>query len=140
MEIERPFAASTFLYDSKKHEVLLHLRDGNARSNRNKWSFFGGRAKGEETPVECAKREILEELSINIEATEFNYLRHYRTEDENRMPWQYVFYIENDMPKSKMKLTEGADFDWIYLDKAFDLDLTDDARESLRVFIEKIRK
>jgi 8-oxo-dGTP pyrophosphatase MutT (NUDIX family) len=142
MEIKRPFAANGFLYNPKKQEVLLHLRDGNTRSNPNKWSFFGGRGEGEETPAQCCVREIAEELTISIKEEDLVHLRDYFSEhdEKDQSHHQYSFYTESDLPKSKMKLTEGADFDWVSLSKVFEYDLGDEVRKSLKVFVENINK
>jgi hypothetical protein len=37
-----------------------------------------------------------------------------------------------------MMLGEGADFDWIPLDKAFDYDLTEKTERDLKTFIAKL--
>jgi len=138
MEVKRPFAANGFLYNPASKEVLLHLRDGNTQWSPHKWSFFGGRAEGDEEPVECFVREIGEELMVTIDPKDAVFLRQH--DDENDENWrQYSFYIESDMPKSAMTLTEGADFDWIPIKKIFDYDLADEVRTSLELFVSKIR-
>jgi len=142
MEIKTPFAANGFLYNPKKQEILLHLRDGNTKFNPNKWSFFGGAAEEGETPEQCAAREMKEELCIDVPVDKLIYLRDYVAKDypeTTKSKYQHSFYIESDMPKSKMKLTEGADFDWVPLNKIFDLDLGDEIRKSLKLFVEKIK-
>ena len=46
-------------------KILFQLRDENGR-NPNKWGIFGGGIKKGETPVKAIKRELKEELGINI--------------------------------------------------------------------------
>jgi len=139
MKIKRPFAANGFLYNPKTREVLLHLRDGNTKWSPHKWSFFGGRAEEGETPIECFVREIGEELTITVKPEDVVFLRSH--DDENNPDWhQYSFYAESDLSKSAMKLTEGADFDWIPLEKVFAHDLVDEVRASLQLFIKKAER
>ena len=48
-------------------KYLLQLRDNNRYINEyNRWGFFGGQKKQSETPLECIKREIYEELGYNL--------------------------------------------------------------------------
>lgn len=48
--------------------------------------------------------------------------------------------MESDMPKEQMTLGEGADFDWIALEKVFEYNLTDKTRRDLQYFIKLIKK
>lgn len=52
----------------KDNKVLLALRS-NTMSNPNKWEFPGGKLKGNETAWESLKREIAEELNLDIRLT-----------------------------------------------------------------------
>lgn len=129
-------ASNGFLYNPDKKEVLLHLRDGHARVYPHKWSFFGGRAEGGETPVENFVREVDEELTINIDPKDCVLLNEYFIPEENLR--EYSFYVISRLPKSAMKLTEGADFDWVPLDKVFTYDLAPHIKESLQIFVNKL--
>jgi 8-oxo-dGTP pyrophosphatase MutT (NUDIX family) len=143
METKKSFASNGFLYNPKKQEVLLHLRDGHATTNPNKWAFFGGAGEGGETAAECCSREIKEELNIDIPVEDLILLRDYLIPDyitEKRCEHQHSYYIESDIPKSEMILSEGADFDWVPLDKVFEYDMSDETVESLKMFIEKIEE
>lgn len=137
-EIKKPFASNGFLWNPAKQEVLLHLRDGNTKVAPHKWAFFGGAGEEGETPMQAFIREIAEELSIDIQEKDilFFYERPVTWPTPRKTKYLYSFYVLSDMPKSEMKLTEGADFDWVWIGKVFDINLTEDARKSLKVFIE----
>lgn len=59
--------AAIIIYDGK---VLIAQRANNQKL-AGKWEFPGGKIEPGETPEECLKREIKEELGINIEVDEF---------------------------------------------------------------------
>jgi len=130
------FYSGGFLYNPQAQAVLLHLRDNQTPNNPNKWAFFGGQNEGAESPENCFIRELGEELGIIIEKGTPQYLCDYL--NINRGTWRYIFYIESNKSKADMKLTEGADFDWIPLSKVFSYDLTDKTKRDLKRFIIKL--
>lgn len=131
-----PFYSGGFLYDSKTGSVLLHKRDFNTDINPGKWGFFGGLGEGIETPKQAFQREIREELGIEIADADIVPLRDYR--NEVRRTHRNVFFVNSNLPKSRMRLMEGADFDWISLDGVFEYDLTDKTADDLKFFRDRI--
>lgn len=132
----KTFFAGGFLYNPKTKEVLLHKRDEKTDVNPNKWGFFGGSSEGDETPVQTFIREMKEELGITLAESEIIPLCDY--ENIKRNTHRYVFYVVSEKKKSEMVLGEGADFDWILLDRVFEYDLTDKTIVDLNTFIETI--
>lgn len=130
------FYAGGFFYNPKTRSVLLHKRDNKAPVNPDKWGFFGGENEGDEAPVQTFQRELSEELNIEVEKKQIKPLCDYFNQE--RGIHRYVFLIEGDFDKSKMKLAEGEDFDWISLDKVFEYDLTEKTVRDLKAFIHKI--
>ncbi len=126
------FYAGGFLYNPKSGAVLLHKRDAMVKVNPNKWAFFGGLNKGREIPKETFVREIKEELNIEISPDQIVSLCDYF--NERLKTYRYAFYVESNLAKSQMRLGEGAGFDWIPIDKAFDFDLTEHTRRDLEFF------
>lgn len=132
------FYAGGFLYNPKNQTVLLHLRDGNTPVNPNMWGFFGGTSEGDESPRECCVREWREELGITIDPLNLTLLCDYLNTERNT--WRYVFYMESALKKEEMTLGEGADFDWIPLEKVFEYNLTDKTRHDLCYFVDMMKK
>lgn len=134
IDIKNKYYAGGFLYNPKTRAVLLHKRDLNTKVNPNKWAFFGGLNEGQETPQQTFAREINEELNIKISEDKIVPLCNYFNEE--LQTHRYVFYIESDLDKSQMNLTEGEDFDWIPLDKVFEYNLTDKTVKDLKLFLQ----
>lgn len=130
------FYSGGYLYNPKTQCVLLHLRDGNTKINPHQWAFFGGASEGEETPAETFIREIKEELGVDILPHEIKPLRDY-VNDEFGI-YRHVFFVESELHKKQMKLGEGADFDWIPLEKVLGYDITEKTREDMKYFISNI--
>ncbi len=126
------FYSGGFLYNPKKNMVLLHHRDEKAPVNPDVWAFFGGTSEPNETPKECFKREIAEELSIDISLDEIIPLTDYMNTDLNT--YRNVFYVVSELEKSQMKLNEGKDFDWVSLDNLDKYKLTELTKLDLQLF------
>jgi len=126
------FFAGGFLYNPQTNSVLLHKRDLKSKFNPSKWAFFGGKSEGDENPTEVFMREMREELGIEIPKDQMISLCDYLNEKFNTH--RYIFYVESDLKKDEMKLNEGADFDWIPLEKVFTYDLTEKTKRDLELF------
>lgn len=127
------FYAGGFLYNPVTKSVLLHKRDANTKINPNQWAFFGGLNEGKETPRQTFVRELKEELGIEIPEEKVIPLCDYLNEELKT--YRYVFFTESDLEKSQMHLTEGEGFDWILLNKVFDIDLTEKTERDLKTFL-----
>ena len=132
------FYAGGFFWRPKKREVFLHLRDSKTDIHPNQWGFFGGTSEDGETPLECFIRELREETGYESKPEEVKYLSDYF--NKQRGTHRYVFYIEKDIDKSELSLGEGADFEWIPLDKLGQYDLTEKTKMDLDTFCKSVLK
>lgn len=132
MKIEK-FYSGGFLYNSATKSVLLHKRDAKAKVNPNQWAFFGGLNEGNETPRQTFKRELKEELGVEVQENGIKPLCDYFNEELRT--YRYVFFVESNIQKSEMRLAEGEGFDWIPLDKVFEYDLTEKTARDLKAFM-----
>ncbi|MDP4180960.1 MAG: 8-oxo-dGTP diphosphatase MutT [Bacillota bacterium] len=55
----------------KKGDKILIAKRAQGEKLAGKWEFPGGKIENGETPVECIKREIREELDVEIEVLKF---------------------------------------------------------------------
>ena len=78
--------ARVILYNSENDAILLIHR---LKNGRDYWVIPGGGAKGNETPVETAIREINEELSIQLKPAALNQLFEYKSQED-----EHFFYAE----------------------------------------------
>ncbi len=65
MEVVRVAVAVIF---NKKNQVLIAKRASHQHQG-DKWEFPGGKVESNETPTEALKRELKEELGIDIQST-----------------------------------------------------------------------
>jgi len=123
--------ARGILFNPQTGRVLLQKRDGHAPVNPHQWGLFGGLGEHRETPEETLRRELREELGIDLEPGQLVPLWDYVSGSGVHL---FVFGLESHLSKEEMRLGEGEDFDWFPLDEAFRLDLTEGTRRDLQRF------
>ena len=72
--------------------------------------LFGGHREGDETFLDCAVRELHEELSYFISPDRFEHLWSYDGPDwvNERYTMHGEFFVVSDIPVNKVTVTEGA--------------------------------
>lgn len=130
-----PYFAGGFIYDREADAVLLHLRDGNTKHNPNKWAFFGGLAENEETARDCFRREVREEIGVELDERDVIELDHYMNPEFKT--YRYVFFAERPQREVKVRLTEGAGFGWVPVARLNDYELTSWTRKDMDTFLRK---
>ncbi len=81
--------------------VLLQHRDKNNKWNQNSWSEFGGQMEKSETPEETVKRELKEELGIEL--TDLKFFKKYDLEREKGIYEQFIFTASLDYSVQTLK-------------------------------------
>lgn len=126
---------TSLVYIKCQNKYLMLYRNKKKNDlNAGKWVGVGGKFEGDETPEQCARREIFEETGI--EEVELEYLGLVKFisdvwEDED----MYLFKgIMNDFPK-EFESNEG-DLVWIDEDKVMDLPMWEGDRVFLPELIE----
>ncbi len=84
------------------NQILLVLRDNkDSIPFPNTWNLLGGILENGESPEECIRREIREE--IEIELGNINYFQKYNIYDREH----YIFWKQIDLDLKQIKLNEG---------------------------------
>lgn len=102
------------------NKLLMHLRDNKpGLFNANMWDFPGGGREGNETPTECAMREIREEFGIDITPEVIIWEKEYPAQkDPNQKAIFMVAKVSDDVVK-RINLTEGQRWDLFDQDSFF---------------------
>ena len=98
---------TSILFINDRLEVLLLLRDNIPTiPYPNMWDLPGGHVEADETPEECIKREMAEEMGIDLE--NFHFFSAVAFSD--RM--EYVFWKQENLNIETICLTEGQKLRW----------------------------
>ena len=100
---------------NKKNEALLQLRDNKEGLSASGLLVFpGGHRDNEENLIECAKREFLEEMNLNVEVGKHLYTTDYFQLSSFNSSHQIIsiYYFVNALEKITAPLrTKPFDFD-----------------------------
>ncbi|HHW00123.1 MAG TPA: 8-oxo-dGTP diphosphatase MutT [Clostridiaceae bacterium] len=112
-------------------KVLIAQRAEN-QNQAGKWEFPGGKVEPGETPEECLKREIKEELGINIEVKDFfgESIYHYDTGAIKLIAYKAQW------TDGEYKLTAHSQIKWV---KPQELDNYDFAPADI-CFVERLKR
>jgi 8-oxo-dGTP diphosphatase len=112
-------------------QVLMYLRDSKpGLFNANMWDFAGGGREGDETPEECASREIQEEFGITLAPMSFIWKKEYPAQKD---PKQKAYFFVGNISQediAALKLTEGQQWALISQKEFFERDDVIDALKS----------
>lgn len=99
---------SGVLLKTVDNKLLLQLRDDRPDIvNPGMIAIFGGTAKANETPINCAKREIAEEVGLSVSNNDLNLLKIYSTTVPNvGKVRSHIFLVEN-VNQKKLQINEG---------------------------------
>ncbi len=105
-------------------EVLLGKRSKDEQTDTNKWGLLAGHVRAHEDKVETVKREIKEEINIDIQNEDIKRIG--KTElniEEHNSHLIYFYYIKVNIDISKCKLDkkEVTKLKWFKIDDVIDL-------------------
>ena len=112
--MDRPFVGVSVII-RKDNTYLLGLRKGSHGSGT--WAFPGGHLEKNESIVECAKREIKEELNVNLENI---IVKNYYTEDIFEGKHYITLYVEANIGNQiveNMEPHKCEELQWFYINE-----------------------
>ncbi len=123
------------LIDHNK-KILLQCRDKNNQWNRDTWSEFGGQMEKGETPEQTARREIKEE--VGIELTNLKFFKKYELKRKKGIYEAFFFTapltISVDNLRKQQK--EGKDLAFFTFQEIKNLKVADYTKKALEDFFE----
>ena len=112
-------------------KILLQHRSKDAARLPNYWAFFGGGIEQGESPTRALEREILEELSCQVQNPYLLLAQKYREEEDENTKYVFVEQYQ-DQP---LQLGEGQAMGWFDPDETRGLQMI----EHDRAVVERIR-
>lgn len=77
--------------------------------NQEEWILPGGRLDSGESPEEGLRREIQEELSIDVEIKSIISIDSYHGEGRSKVPKVFIFYSVIALPKQDIKINHEVE-------------------------------
>ena len=124
------------IFNDKK-EVLLMKRSKNSKNQALWWSQPGGAVDFNEKAINATKREIKEELGIEIDIwAEVSHIDHIlKKENQHWMAIPFLAKIKKGTPKI-MEIEKCDEIRWFSLDK-LPSKLTQTTKETIKSYLEK---
>ncbi|HJV34840.1 NUDIX domain-containing protein [Geomonas sp.] len=123
---------ASLLIINRDREILLLLRDDKPQIKYpGMWDIPGGNLEGDETPAECIRREIEEELGLAISNYELFQVKRF----PDRL--EYTFWMEADLDIAGITLTEGQKLAWFSEEQAASTELAFGFNATISAFFEK---
>jgi 8-oxo-dGTP pyrophosphatase MutT (NUDIX family) len=89
---------------------LLQLRNSDKKF-RHTWGFWGGMMEAGESPYECIRRELSEEIGFVPELQKLNPIDVYQSSDKNFYYYSFVAVVEHEfIPELN---NESAGYAWV---------------------------
>jgi len=136
---------------NNKNELLLQKRSASKKTHPNCWDISGaGHIKAEESVIEGAIRELKEELGVEAEEKNFEYIVTIKsTKNPKNMEFQYVYllhtdkeineYIFEDEEVSEVKYVYYKDLEKMVEEKVEGLLIHDEEYKMLFQYIRKYK-
>lgn len=91
---------------NEKNELLLERRSPNKKQGANKLSIVAGHVDAKEEEVLAAKRELSEEVGLDVSIDELTFIGSYKNEKENNKCFSYTYLVKTDKKIDEFILQE----------------------------------
>jgi len=120
--------------------ILLQYRDKDSKWNQDSWNEFGGQIEEGETPEEAVKRELKEELGIEL--ADLKFFKKYELQRQKEIYEQFVFTASLNCPLESLKKQqkEGKDLAFFNCEEIKNLKMAGYTREILEDFFKFFKK
>lgn len=127
--------AGIILIDNQ-NKVLLQHRDNNTSWYPDHWAIFGGQIEKGENPEQAAKREIKEE--IGIELVDLRFFKKYELKRKKGIYKAFFFTapLTISVDKLRNQQKEGQDLGFFSFNEIKNLKVTDLTKAALKDFFE----
>ncbi len=93
-------------------KILCHKRSSSVDANPSLWTMpFGGHASPEESPVETAQKELIEESGIESKTTDLNLVMVYPDRKDRKIKWIFSVEVVQDC-ELKLEEEEVEEVKW----------------------------
>jgi 8-oxo-dGTP pyrophosphatase MutT (NUDIX family) len=101
---------SVIIFRNNEGKILLQFRDSNAPSQALAWSFFGGTAEDNESPMDTLIREVDEELGLQVSSANTRLLaeRHWISPNSGKEKMVYLYEGISVLDWADFVVREGA--------------------------------
>ena len=134
---EFKLSVHTWILNSKG-ELLIQKRNESLKRNPGKWAFTGGAVDTNETSLNGAKREVKEEIGIEVKDEEIEYLLSFKREKG----FVDVWLVKKDIAIEDLKLQdeEVSEARWVSLKTLIELAEKGEMVNSVNLYIDFLVK
>ena len=115
--------------------LMLHRVKKNNDLNEGKWVGIGGRFEENESPEECAIREVKEETGLTVKNLSYRGIITF-VSDSWEGEYMHLFHI--DSFEGELSECDEGDLEWIEIEKVYSLPIWDGDKIFLKLLEEKV--
>ena len=121
---------------NSKGELLIQKRSEFKRRNAGKWSYTAGAVDSGETTLDGARREILEELGIELKEEQLDFIVSFKREHCFVDVW--LVQMELDISKLKLQEEEVSEVKWVTIEELEELIKKEEFVKSISLYYDTL--